>query len=74
MDSSGKTKDGAVMGSGENGVDGVELRRGGALGEASMVKPVRDNTGQGSVGSRIETILVSGLTTQWQWATTRDSS
>ena len=45
MDMSGKTKGGAAMGSGENGMDRVELRRGGVLGEAAMVEPVRDDTG-----------------------------
>ena len=32
-DGSGKTKDGAVIGTGENGMDGVGLRRGEVLGD-----------------------------------------
>ena len=32
-DGSGKTKDGAVIGMGENGMDGVRLRRGWVSGE-----------------------------------------
>ena len=33
MDGSGKTKDGATMGAGENGMEGVRLRRGWVSGE-----------------------------------------
>ena len=32
-DGLGKTKDGAVMGTGENGMEGVRLRRGEVLGD-----------------------------------------